>query len=101
MKKSLRAAYESARIDPKADVYFSRAFWQEAQERRLSLSKTHGLDLTDKMAALYTLADLEKRQIAYRISEPYGPIVVFVPGEKKSGKLTHMFRELLSINDLH
>jgi hypothetical protein len=101
MKKSLRAAYESARIDPKADVYFSRVLWQEAQKRRLSLSKTHEFDLTDQMVALYTLADLEKQKIAHRISEPYGPIVVFVPGEKRSGKLTHTFRELLSIHELH
>lgn len=97
MKKELRKAYDKANINPRADVYVSSAFWDAAQRRRKSLSSLYGLELTEEMAMIYTLADFEKRQIAYRMSEPYGPIIVFVPGTYKGNRLKGIFRELVSV----
>jgi hypothetical protein len=93
MKKALRTAYAKANIDPKADVYVPRAFWDVAQQRR----EAYGLDITAEMAAIYTLADFENRQIAHRMAEPNGPIVVFVPGTNQGHRLKDMFRELVSV----
>lgn len=97
MKKALRLAYMNANLDPKADVYVTRTFWDEAQRRREHLRKTYGTDVTAEMAMICTLRDWEERNVAHRMSEPNGPIVVFVPGTNQGHRLKDFFRELVSV----
>lgn len=97
MKKALRQAYKNANLDPAADIYMTRTFWDAAQNHRESLRKTYGIEITEEMAAIGTIADYEKRNIAFRIDEPDGPIVIYVPGKNGGHLLKSHFRELVSV----